>query len=97
MALNADEKKLLSELMERDKEPEDDEAFEVEIYDTTKGRGARVPYKQAKGWLHETLGLGSAPPASPPTGEGGPAGADQGTAPKSEPGSAGGGYFGRKG
>lgn len=97
MALNADEKKLLAELMERDKAPEDDENFEVEIYDTTKGRGARVPYKQAKGWLHETLGLGQAPPESAPAGEGGPAGAGQGEDPKPDSGPAGGGYFGRKG
>lgn len=94
MALSDDEKKLLAELNERAKEPEKDDDYDVEIYHHD-GRGARVPYKTAKSWLHEVFGIGESP-ASAGAGEGGgpggdapPAGAADGDETK------GGSYFGR--
>jgi hypothetical protein len=61
MALTADEKKLLDELTEKSKAEDPDEDFEIEVYDTANGRGARVPFKQGKKWLFENLGLGENP------------------------------------
>lgn len=58
MALNADEKKLLEELNARANEPDEDDDFEIEVYDTSAGKGARIPYKKGKNWLHATFGIG---------------------------------------
>jgi hypothetical protein len=65
MALTADEKKLLDELTEKSKTEDPDEDFEIEVYDTAKGRGARVPFRQGKKWLFENLGLGDDPNPKP--------------------------------
>ena len=61
MALNDDEKKLLEELQQRAAAPDEDDDFEIEVYDTNAGKGARIPFKQGKSWLHETFGIGQAP------------------------------------
>ena len=99
MALNADEKKLFEELQARLNEPDEDDNFEVELYDTNVGKGARVPYKSAKGWLHEIFGIGDAPAPKTEQGSGAGSGAP---APGTGDAGAGGaapapqGYFGRK-
>lgn len=67
MALNDDEKKLLAELTERANAPEEDDDFEIEVYDTAAGKGARLPYRTGKSWLHQTFGIGT--PDTPPAGE----------------------------
>lgn len=102
MGLNEDEKKLLQELTDRANAPDDDDDFEVEIYDTAAGKGARVPYKSAKGWLHEVFGMGAAPEST--EGAGGAEGAGDGKTPpdgkSGDPGAGGKrtpGYFGRQG
>lgn len=71
MALTADEKKLLEDLTKKSQEEDPDETFEIEVYDTANGRGARIPYSQGKQWLWENLGLGSNPnpPAEPGEGD----------------------------
>lgn len=86
MALSDDEKKLLSELQAREAEPDADDNFEIEVYDTAAGKGARLPFKQGRSWLHANFGIGDAP-AVPPAGEGGAAG----DPPPDRPA----GYFGR--
>jgi len=95
--LNDDERKLLAELQARDAEPDEDTDFEIEVYDTSAGKGARIPYSKGKGWLHEVFGIGDAPAAAA-GGEGGPGGdapaAGAGGDGKTPAGS--GGYFGRK-
>jgi hypothetical protein len=58
--LTADEQKLLDELTERANSA-DEEDYEIEIYDTSKGRGARIPVSKGKGWLFENFGLGENP------------------------------------
>ncbi len=95
MALNEDEKKLLAELNARAAEPDDDDDFEIEVYDTTQGKGARIPYGKGKRWLHQTFGIGDAP-AAPEGGDGGDGGAGEG-APPAGPArkKSGGSYFGR--
>lgn len=95
-ALNEDEKKLLAELTDRANAPDEDDDFEIEVYDTTAGKGARIPYRKGKSWLHSAFGIGEAPaPAQGETGEGAGAGGD---APPAGTGSQQGkaGYFGRK-
>lgn len=92
MALNDDEKKLLAELTERAKEPEHDDEYEIEVYDTSAGKGARIPYKTGKRWLHETFGIGDSPAPAPAAGEGEGAGGD--APPTGAPTAK--GYFGRK-
>jgi hypothetical protein len=98
VALNADEKKLLAELQAREAEPDADDDFEIEVYDTTAGKGARLPYSKGKGWLHSVFGIGDAPAAA--GGEGGPGGdaPAAGTGGEGGQGKAAGGtgYFGRK-
>jgi hypothetical protein len=64
--LTEDEQKLLDELTQRASEPDEDDSYEIEIYDTSKGRGARVPYRQGKKWLYENFGLGDAPEEAQP-------------------------------
>lgn len=90
MGLTADEKKLLEELTAKDAEPDADETYEVEVYDTANGRGARLPYGQAKTWLFESFGIGTPPaPEKADKDPGGQSG--QGGQP-----SGGTGYFGRR-
>lgn len=63
--LTDDERKLLDELTARANEP-DAEDFEIEVYDTTAGRGARLPVSQARKWLYDNLGIGDAPEGAKP-------------------------------
>ena len=95
MGLSEDEKKLLAELTEKSKAPDVDENFEIEVYDTTAGKGARIPFHKGKSWLHETFGIGEAPAA---TDQGAPAGGEAGAGGDAPP--AGGGptghFFGRQ-
>jgi hypothetical protein len=65
MALTDDEKKLLAELTEKEKQGDPDENFEIEVYDTANGRGARIPFSHGKNWLWENLGLGTDPNPKP--------------------------------
>ena len=105
--LNADEQKLLDELTARAAAPDEDDDFEIELYDTNAGKGARIPFSKGKGWLFDTFGIGeapaaaggenggsggSAPPAGPAAGDGG--GSGQGGGSGRAGGSAGAGYFG---
>jgi len=62
--LTDDERKLLDDLTARASEPDADDDFEIEVYDTTAGKGARIPYSRGSRWLYETLGIGD-PPAQP--------------------------------
>ena len=89
--LNDDEKKLLEELTARANEPDADDDFEIEVYDTSAGKGARIPFSKGKSWLFDTFGIGESPAAPEGGGEGG-AGGD---APPAGP-AGGKGYFGRK-
>lgn len=91
MGLSADEKKLLEELTAKAKEPDVDESFEIELYDTNAGKGARIPFSQGKKWLFDTFGIGEAPAAA--AGEDGGAGGD---APPAGDAGPRGTYFGRK-
>jgi hypothetical protein len=96
VALNDDEKRLLAELQQRMNEPDEDDDYEVEVYDTTAGKGARVPYKAAKGWLHDVFGIGT--PAAAPGDGGGDGGTGDEGAPPAGPAKGKGksaGYFGR--
>ena len=90
MGLSADEKKLLEELTARSKEPDVDESFEIEVYDTNAGKGARIPFSKGKSWLFDTFGIGEAPAAA--AGEDGGAGGD---APPAGADGPRGTYFGR--
>lgn len=94
MGLTADEKAALEELQRKAAEPDADENYEVELYDTAAGKGVRVPFSQAKKFLFENFGIGE-PPAAPETDDGGgqggagqPRGGGQGS---TQPG-----YFGRR-
>jgi hypothetical protein len=88
VALNEDEKKLLQELTDRANAPDEDDDFEIEVYDTAAGKGARIPYRKGSGWLHEVFGIGTPPAAAaPPEDETPPKGAGKGA--------EGGAYFGR--
>jgi hypothetical protein len=74
--LTDDERKLLDDLTARAAEPDADDDFEIEVYDTTNGKGARLPFSKAADWLYSTLGIGDAPAAEesaagdPPAGKG---------------------------
>lgn len=87
MSLNADEKKLLAELQQRENEPENDSDYEIEIY---KGEhGARIPYSKGKSFLQSIFGIDlDSDSESEPEGEGS-------TAPESSPSSKS-GYFNRR-
>jgi hypothetical protein len=61
MALTEDEKKLLADLSKKAEEPDADDDFEIEVYDTTAGRGARIPFKRGKNWLYDNFGIGDNP------------------------------------
>lgn len=93
--LTADERKLLEELTAREAEPDEDD-YEIEIYDTAKGKGARLPVSQGKKFLFDNFGIGEDPnpPADPKAkgGKGGEGGqGDEGGPPK-----RGTGYLGRQ-
>lgn len=95
MALNADEKKLLAELQARINEPDEDNDFEIEVYDTEKGKGARIPYGTGKSWLYDVFGIGDAPaPAGDEGGAGTEVAPGSGTADKGAKKDK--GYFGRQ-
>lgn len=100
MGLNADERKLLEELQERAAQPDEDDDFEIEVYDTGAGKGARIPYRKGKGWLHEVFGIGEPPEAAAADGADDGDGGTGGDAPPAGPArkakAAGGGYFGRQ-
>jgi hypothetical protein len=69
--LTDDEQKLLEDLTKKAQEEDPDEKFEIEIYDTNQGRGARVPYSHGKKWLYDNFGLGENPnPSKEGEGEG---------------------------
>lgn len=68
--LTDEEAKLLKDLTDKANEEDPDEKFEIEIYDTTQGRGARVPYSHGKKWLWDNFGLGSNPNPPEDTGDG---------------------------
>jgi hypothetical protein len=62
--LTADEQKLLADLQAKiDAEDEDD--FEIEIYDTAKGKGARLPVSQGRKFLWDNFGIGEDPNPAP--------------------------------
>ncbi len=90
--LSDDEQKLLDELTARASAPEEDNDFEIEVYDTGQGKGARIPFSQGKKWLFDTFGIGEAP--APPAGSGDDGGAGGDAPPAGTPGGK--GYFGRK-
>lgn len=102
--LNADEKKLLDELTARAAAPDEDDDFEIELYDTNAGKGARIPFSKGKGWLFDTFGIGEAPAAAgeesgsggsaPPAGSAGDGGSGQGSRGSGRNTNGGGGYFG---
>ncbi|HEY1673330.1 MAG TPA: hypothetical protein VGG50_11490 [Streptosporangiaceae bacterium] len=100
MGLTADERKILDELMAKDKEPDASEEYEVEFYDTNKGVGGRMPYKQAKKFFYDNFGIGV--PDTPESGEGGEeggqgsGGAGQPRQPQGQPQGQPRGYFGRQ-
>lgn len=90
--LTDDEQKLLDELTARANEP-DAEDFEVEIYDTTNGKGARLPISKGQKWLYDNFGIGDPPPnAEPAADEGKPGKARK----EPEASSQRQGYFGRQ-
>lgn len=62
MALTPEQQAQLEELNKLANEPDEDEDFDIEIYDE-HGRGARVPYRKGKDWLNKHFGvdLGEAP------------------------------------
>jgi hypothetical protein len=55
MGLSDEEKATLEALTAKSKEPDDDDNFEIEIYDGQ--RGARVPYRKGRGYLQEHFGI----------------------------------------
>lgn len=93
MGLSADERRMLEELTAKANRPDVDEEFEIEIYDTAKNRGARIPFSQGKKWLFDSFGIGEAP--APAEGEG--SGGEGGGAGGAPDGAAtrGGAIFGR--
>jgi hypothetical protein len=106
MGLTADERKILEDRMAKDKEPDASEDYEVEFYDTNKGVGGRMPYKQAKKFFFDNFGIGvpDTPDSGGGEGDGGQDGAG-GTGGAGQPrgGGQGGqgqgqprGYFGRQ-
>jgi hypothetical protein len=101
VGLTADEKALLDQLSAKANEPDVDDEFEIEVYDTAKNRGARIPFKHGKKWLFDNLGIGDAPAPGGEGGEGTGAGGAGGEGTGAggaggEGGTARGGYFGRK-
>lgn len=89
MGLSADEKKLFEQLTAKANEPDVDDNFEIEIYDTNAGKGARLPFSRGAKWLFDAFGIGDAPAAA--AGKGGAAGGDAPPAGGAEQGH----FFGR--
>jgi hypothetical protein len=70
--LSDDQEKQLNDLLAMREAPDDDDDFEIEIYDGSKG--ARVPYRKGKSFLSQHFGIDlEAPPAesAPPADAGG--------------------------
>jgi hypothetical protein len=84
--LSAEEQKLLDDLTNKAKEEDPDDKFEIEIYDTSQGKGARIPFSHGRKWLFDTFGVGDNP--NPPA-EGDPKDANKSGDVKV-------GYFGRQ-
>jgi hypothetical protein len=59
--LSAEEQKLLDDLNAKANEEDPDDKFEIEIYDTSQGKGARIPFSHGKKWLFDTFGVGEDP------------------------------------
>ena len=55
MGLSDEEKATLEALTKKANEPDDEDNFEIEIYDGQ--RGARVPYRKGRGYLQEHFGI----------------------------------------
>jgi hypothetical protein len=55
MALSKEEQEQLDALTAKANAPEEDEDFEMEIYDGSKG--ARVPYRKGRSWLQQNFGI----------------------------------------
>jgi hypothetical protein len=91
--LTKEEQALLDELTARAAEPDADD-FEVEVYDTSAGRGARIPFSKATSWLYDNFGIGEPPAAA--TSEAGDPPAGKGKAKADPAPPARGGYFGRQ-
>lgn len=53
---------LQRQLEELEASPDEDDEFEIEIYDE-QGRGARVPYRKGKSWVQKHFGIDIDPPA----------------------------------
>jgi hypothetical protein len=94
--LTDDERKLLDELTARAAEPDADEDFEIEVYDTTNGKGARLPFSKGSRWLFDTFGIGEPPAAPEPGPEGARSDARAGGGKKDPEPPARQGYFGRQ-
>jgi len=91
MALTDEEKAQLEALNAKANEPDDDDDFDIEIWDET-GAGAKVPFRKGKDWLAK-FGIGVEPPApeSKPTGKAG----DKGDGKDTKPGPTASKYFGK--
>lgn len=61
MALSREEQDQLDALQRKAQEADDDDNFDVEIWDET-GAGAKVPYRKGKSWL-QRFGIDVEPPA----------------------------------
>ena len=92
--LTKEEQALLDELTQRASEPDADDDFEIEVYDTSAGRGARVPFSKASKWLFDNFGIGDPPPAESSAAGDPPAGKKNAKDPDAAAGRA--GYFGRQ-
>lgn len=63
MALSKDEQEQLEALQRKAEQPEDDDNFDIEIWDET-GAGAKVPYRKGRNWLQK-FGIDVEPPETP--------------------------------
>jgi hypothetical protein len=89
MALSAEEKAQLDALMAKDKEPDPDDDFEIEIYDGSKG--ARLPYRRGRSYLQEHFGIDLDPDPGKDAGDsGGKGGAKRETSGKTDDSKTGG-------
>jgi len=84
--LSEDEKRLLDELNAKASEPDPDEDFEIEVYDTGAGKGARLPFSKGRSWLADNFGIGAETQAAGSASDEG----EKTDTPKSP------GYFGRR-
>ena len=89
--LTKEEQALLDELTARASEPDADD-FEIEIYDTNAGRGARLPMSKAAGKIYEWFGIGDPPAADTSDADEPPAGKPAKDKAPAKPA----GYFGRQ-